>query len=97
MVSSLLLDPSPQPQCSAVEGYILQRVHSEGYITCSMYSEGYVVYRVYNEAKGTQRWEEKIGLQVTDLPIVSFLNILISHSLKKKKKFKVSSVLQALL
>ena len=57
-----------------------------------MYSEGHVVYRVYNEAKGTQRWEEKIGLQVTDPPTVSFLNILIFHALKKKKIDLVSTL-----
>ena len=32
-----------------------------------------------------------MGLQGTDLPIVSFLNVLIFHSLKEKK-FRVSSV-----
>ena len=38
MVSSLLLDPSPQPQCSAVEGYILQRVQvkATSHVVCTV-------------------------------------------------------------
>lgn len=82
-----------------IEGSILHRLCMEGSNLDWLYSEVYIVCRAHKAAKGRQGWEEEIGLHVADSSLVNFLNLLIFHSLKKKKKtiYRVSSVLQELL